>query len=106
MRIGSFEEKPSSIRHLCTWISFRDMVHLTEVCLRQPSTGFSVVYGISNNTRNFADNSLLYGWGYQPQDNAELHLPDLLQQGGRLVELQDLPIGGIFTDREYPDKYR
>lgn len=97
-RIGTFAEKPTEMRHLHTWISFRDMVQLTRACLTHPDPGFALVYGLSGNTRNFADNRVAEKMGYRPEDNAEAFLPALLAAGHTLDELQDLKIGGSFAE--------
>ncbi|GEM45937.1 NAD-dependent epimerase/dehydratase family protein [Deinococcus cellulosilyticus] len=97
-RIGTFAETPTEMRHLCTWISFRDMVQLTRVCLNHPNPGFAIVYGLSGNTRNFADNRLAEQMGYHPQDNAEAFLSELLSAGHDLSELKVLRIGGSFAE--------
>lgn len=97
-RIGTFAERPTGMRHLHTWISFRDMVQLTRVCLKHPDPGFAIVYGLSGNTRNFADNHLAEKMGYHPEDNAESFLSELRAAGHTLDELQDLKIGGSFAD--------
>ena len=97
-RIGTFAEKPTEMRHLHTWISFRDMVQLTRICLSQHDPGFAIVYGLSGNTRNFADNRVAEKMGYRPEDNAEVFLPELLAAGHTLQELQVLNIGGSFAE--------
>ena len=80
LRIGSFRaaNKPEDFRQLNTWISHRDMVHLTACLIEHPGFHFEVVYGTSNNLRNRWDNTNVKHLGYQPQDNAEDHLEAVL----------------------------
>lgn len=73
LRIGTFREpdQPDNERHLMTWISHRDLVHLCECCIEAPDYHYAVMFGISNNTRARWDNTRAYAIGYRPQDNAE-----------------------------------
>ncbi|WP_309083336.1 NAD(P)-dependent oxidoreductase [Chelativorans sp.] len=70
MRIGSFTEKPRNRRALATWCSPADMVRLVEVGLAADYV-HEIVYGVSNNTRSWWDNSNAERLGYRPRDNAE-----------------------------------
>jgi uronate dehydrogenase len=54
------------------------MVHLIECCVNHPGFHFEVIYGISANLRNRWDNSNVAHMGYQPQDNAEDYLEQVL----------------------------
>ena len=36
---------------LGSWLSYDDLIHLVETSINTPVTGFSVVYGVSNNDR-------------------------------------------------------
>ena len=51
LRIGSFRDRPTTRRHLSTWLSPGDAIRLVDACLRSPDLGFAIVYGISGNTR-------------------------------------------------------
>ena len=101
LRIGSFRPRPQSPRELTTWISPRDMVALTRACLDAPGLGYAVVYGLSGNTRNFADDSAALALGYAPQDNAEEYRSEIVPDGFDLAQLERAPIGGAFTARDY-----
>jgi uronate dehydrogenase len=73
LRIGTFAPRPSTERHLSTWLSHRDAVQLFRRCLEAPNFGFLIVYGTSANRRSWW---LSPGWdviGYRPQDDAETH---------------------------------
>jgi uronate dehydrogenase len=80
LRIGSFRltNKPEDFRQLNTWISHRDMVQLVECCIDHTGFHFEVLYGVSNNLRNRWDNSNVGHMGYQPKDNAEDYLEEVL----------------------------
>ena len=58
-------------RSLGTWLSYDDLIHLVERAITTPITGFSIVYGVSNNDRTTVDNRKASFLGYQPKDNAE-----------------------------------
>ena len=77
LRIGSFRERPGNIRELATWISPRDMVQLVRRCIDAPSFHYLVLYGVSANLRARWANPHAAGIGYQPEDNAESHAPQL-----------------------------
>jgi uronate dehydrogenase len=71
LRIGSCDDRPRSPRMLSTWLSPGDAVRLVQACLRAPNLGYTVVYGISANTRAWWDLEPARALGYEPQDNAE-----------------------------------
>jgi uronate dehydrogenase len=103
IRIGSCLERPPNERMLSTWISYRDMVHLTRVGLETPGLHFAVVYGISNNKRSWWDNSVAFGLGYQPQDDSEVYAEEILAmdppEDADEIALQFQ--GGVFTSAEF-----
>jgi uronate dehydrogenase len=71
LRIGSFRDRPTTRRHLSTWLSPGDAVRLVDACLRTPDLGFRVLYGISANTRAWWDLRPGRAIGYDPVDDAE-----------------------------------
>jgi uronate dehydrogenase len=71
LRIGSFRERPTTRRELSTWLSHGDAVRLVDACLRAPDLGYTVVYGISDNTRGWWDLAPGRAIGYRPVDDAE-----------------------------------
>jgi uronate dehydrogenase len=73
VRIGSCFPKPTDIRMLSTWQSYRDFSHLIDCCLRAPRVEHTIVYGVSNNDCRLWDNHMAAHLGYRPQDNAELY---------------------------------
>ena len=58
-------------RAVGSWLSYPDMIRLVKRAIDTPITGFSVIYGISDNDRAPVDNSGAAHLGYRPQDNAE-----------------------------------
>ena len=63
----------SNPRAVGTWLSYDDLIQLVEKSITTPVTGFSVVYGISNNDRAPVDNTKARHLGYRPKDNAEIY---------------------------------
>ena len=93
VRIGSFEERPSEPRHLHTWLSHGDAIRLFRACLDAPSPlGFRVVYGVSNNARNWWSLDAARALGYEPRDDAERYAAEIAGsydspiQAGRFAE--------------------
>jgi uronate dehydrogenase len=71
LRIGSCEPKPSTRRHLMTWLSYDDMWQLVERSLTVARVGHTIVYAASNNRASFWDNRLASHIGYRPKDSAD-----------------------------------
>ena len=68
----------TSPRALGSWLSYDDMIQLVTRAIDTPVTGFSVIYGVSNNDRAPVDNSGAHYLGYQPKDNAEIYAEEIL----------------------------
>jgi uronate dehydrogenase len=98
VRIASFEQKPTGMRMLSTWLSYEDGVHLFERCIRAPRHHFYRVFGVSNNTRSRVDNSHVDWLGYRPTSNAEDYLEDILANGEDLGPLAGKTQGGGACD--------
>lgn len=62
----------TNLRALGSWLSYDDLIHLVERSVDTPVTGFTVIYGVSNNDRAPVDNSAATYLGYCPRDNAEI----------------------------------
>lgn len=58
-------------RAVGSWLSYDDMILLVKRAIETPVTGFSIIYGISDNDRAPVDNSGARHLGYRPRDNAE-----------------------------------
>ena len=78
LRIGSALAKPTTRRHLATWLSYPDLERLVVACLEAPQLHFAVVYGASANTRGWWDNSAAPEIDFKPQDNAENYAAEIL----------------------------
>lgn len=80
LRIGVALPEPQAPRNLWTWLSVRDLCRLVDACLDAPPFGFSITYGISNNTRSWWDNRKS-AVDYRPMDNAERYASRLIPEG-------------------------
>ncbi|HBS50767.1 MAG TPA: NAD(P)-dependent oxidoreductase [Rhodobacteraceae bacterium] len=67
-------------RALGSWLSYDDLIRLVTRAVDTPTTGFSVVYGVSDNDRAPVDNSGAAYLGYRPQDNAEQFAETILAE--------------------------
>ena len=72
----------TNARALGTWLSYDDLIQLVQRAIDTPTTGFSVIYGVSDNDRCPVDNAGAHFLGYRPQDNAEQFAKDILAQEG------------------------
>lgn len=70
VRIGSSFPEPAERRSLSTWMSYRDMTQLIRIGL-EADFHYEIVYGVSDNTRSWWDNSNAYRLGFKSEDNAE-----------------------------------
>jgi uronate dehydrogenase len=71
LRIGSSFPEPKDRRMLATWLSYDDLERLVVASLTAPVVGHSVVYGMSDNTTTWWDNTSARHLGYRPQDSSE-----------------------------------
>lgn len=94
-RIGSFLERPETVRQLATWLSPDDCVRMVEAALTTPAPGFAVLYGISANTRAWWDLAPGRALGYDPQDDAEAFADSV--PPGPDEEEQGAHVGGPFA---------
>ncbi|WP_339640353.1 NAD(P)-dependent oxidoreductase [Jannaschia helgolandensis] len=83
MRILSCAQ-PTNSRAVGTWLSYDDLIHMVERAITTPITGFSVVYGVSNNDRAPVDNAKAQHLGYRPKGNAEQFAADIFASDGPL----------------------
>lgn len=83
MRILSCAQ-PTNSRAVGTWLSYDDLIHMVERAITTPITGFSVVYGVSNNDRAPVDNAKAQHLGYRPKDNAEQFAAEIYASDGPL----------------------
>jgi uronate dehydrogenase len=71
LRIGSSFPEPVDRRMLATWLSYDDLERLVVASLSAPVVGHSIVYGMSDNTLSWWDNTAARHIGYRPQDSSE-----------------------------------
>ncbi len=71
LRIGSSFPEPKNRRMLATWLSYDDLERLVVAALTAPVVGHSVVYGMSDNSTTWWDNTSARHIGYRPQDSSE-----------------------------------
>ncbi len=72
----------TSPRALGSWLSYDDLIQLVTRAIDTPTTGCSVIYGVSDNDRAPVDNSGASYLGYRPQDNAEQFSEAILAEAG------------------------
>ncbi len=70
----------TSPRALGSWLSYDDLIQLVTRAIEAPTTGFSVIYGVSGNDRAPVDNSKASYLGYRPKDNAEEFAASILAE--------------------------
>ena len=78
----------TTLRSLSTWLSYEDLIEMVTKCIDTPFTGFSIIYGVSNNTRKNIDNSLCSHLGFIPKDNAEKFADEIFKSDYQ-AELND-----------------
>jgi uronate dehydrogenase len=71
MRIGSSFPEPRDRRMLATWLSYDDLERLVVASLTAPIAGHTIVYGVSDNTTCWWDNTPARHLGFRPQDSSE-----------------------------------
>jgi uronate dehydrogenase len=71
LRIGSSFPEPRDRRMLATWLSYDDLERLVVASLTAPVVGFTVVYGVSDNTATWWDNTSAAHLGFRPRDSSE-----------------------------------
>ena len=71
LRIGSSFPAPVDRRMLATWLSYDDLERLVVSALTAPVVGHTVIYGASDNSTSWWDNTPARHIGYRPQDSSE-----------------------------------
>jgi len=71
LRIGSSFPEPKDRRMLATWLSYADLERLVTASLTAPVVGHSVIYGCSDNTVRWWDNTSASHIGFRPEDSSE-----------------------------------
>ena len=78
LRIFSCTKVPQNARALRTWLSYDDLRQLVDRAVTATTTGFTVIFGISNNDRVPVNNAKATFLGFRPKDNAENWADSLL----------------------------
>lgn len=94
MRIGTFEDRPHDARTLPTWLSPNDCARLVDACLRSPDLTYSLVWGVSGNTRRTWGLTSAQALGYRPIDDAADYAADLPAPD---PHPSDIFVGGGYT---------
>ncbi|MCH4811753.1 NAD-dependent epimerase/dehydratase family protein [Vreelandella neptunia] len=105
VRIGSCFDKPADTRMMATWLSQADFVSLLQRAFVTPRLGYTVVYGASNNTEKWWDNSRAGFLGWAPQDSSEPWREET-EALDFDIDSSDLAVryqGGKFTKSGHPD---
>ena len=76
--------KVTSSRALGSWLSYDDLILLVKRAIDAPTTGFSIIYGVSNNDRTPVDNSEASFLGYKPKDNAEQYADKIFKNANKV----------------------
>ena len=103
LRIGSWQDRPETPRHLSTWLSPSDGIRLLHAALTAPDVEFAVVYGTSANTRGWWDLRPARALGYRPVDDAEDYAAAVLAEHGEPdpAAADNALLGGDFAGPEY-----
>jgi uronate dehydrogenase len=103
LRIGSAFPEPTTVRHLSTWLSPTDTVSLVDAALTAPSPGFSVVWGVSDNTRRWWDLTAAEALGYRSVDDAEPYATALIAAHGEPGPADPVHtrVGGEFATADF-----
>ena len=105
LRIFSSFPEPADRRMLWSWLSFDDCIRLVTAALTAPRVGFTLSFGISDNTVKPVDNRMAGHLGYHPQDNTERFRAAMEAKtptpDPKAAAVQFL--GGWFVDIGHPD---
>lgn len=71
LRIGSSFPEPKDRRMLATWLSYDDLERLVVASLSAPVVRHTVVFGMSDNTTTWWDNTHAKHLGWRAQDSSE-----------------------------------
>ena len=84
LRIGSAFAAPRDRRMLATWLSYDDTERLVMAALTAPVVGHTVMYGVSDNTLTWWDNTSARHVGFRPQDSSEAFRAEIEQRQGAI----------------------
>jgi uronate dehydrogenase len=102
LRLGTVADRPTTPRHLSTWLSPRDAVDLFSCSLTAPGVGFTVAYGASDNRRGWWDLGSARQLGYHPADDAERWATEIEATTADPSESGSGPQGGGYAFERAP----
>lgn len=85
LRIGSCFPRPSSVRTLATWLSYPDLVRLTQAVIAGDWTGCETVWGVSRNTRRWWSLEAGERIGFFPEDDSERYAGEVSPEDSDFV---------------------
>lgn len=101
VRIGTAIERPTEFRHLSTWLGNDDLVQLVMRCIEAPRVAYLAVWGVSNNTRSYWDQTGAERLGYHPVQNAEDYAEEIVGRANPLDLIAQKFQGGGFVTMNY-----
>ena len=99
VRIGSSFPEPSDRRMLATWLSYNDLHRLITACLTTPVLGHTILFGMSDNSVTWWDNSKARHVGFVPWDTSDV-FRDAIYANTPAPDLNDPAVqfqGGTFV---------
>ncbi len=102
LRIGSCFPKPADQRQLATWMSVDDMIRLFGRMIHAHRLGCPILYGASDNTESWWDNSKTAYLGWQPQDSSDAWRDGMPDDYWHPDEPKARYQGGIFVTYGHP----
>lgn len=104
VRIGSCLPKPRDRRMLSTWLSGDDFMRMISRVFSVPQLGCPIIYGASENSAGWWDNSKTADLGWQPQDSADVFRNEFAGQPPK-DEIAEKYQGGSFaSDGHFEDQ--
>jgi uronate dehydrogenase len=99
LRIGSSFAEPKDRRMLATWMSFDDTERLVVAALTAPVVGHTIIYGMSDNSTTWWDNTAARHIGYRPRDSSDRFRAEL-EARQQTLDADDPAViyqGGVFV---------
>jgi uronate dehydrogenase len=86
---------------LSTWFGSEDLIQLMMQCITVPNVGYMAVWGVSNNTRSYWDNTGAEKLGFNPQQNSEDFAAEILKRPNPLGPIAQQYQGGSFVTLDF-----
>jgi uronate dehydrogenase len=102
LRIGNLNDEPIDARRLSIWLKPEDLVRLIRIGLERPGLVYEVMYGVSDNTRSWYDNSHAASLGYAPEGRSEDYAERVLATAPAMADIpSEFYQGGSYCGEEY-----